>query len=169
MAIEQYVQVDGMEALFKRMDELRDEVGKGKTDKIWRNCLQYAFEPVLQDAKTFAPSDTGQLADHIYMKVRKPRGFDKSSETYQGEMYLALINAGSLRDDSKLHTILNKKGKFQNVWRNTKPVAVSQEFGNAATPAHPFLRPALMNNIENVQTRLAQALMVQISKIAEKK
>lgn len=169
MAIEHYVQVDGMEALFKKMDELREEIGKGKTDRIWRNSLQYAMEPVLQDAKTNAPKDSGELADHIYMKVKKPNSIDKNSVTYQGEMYMAQVIASPLRSDAKLHTVLNKKGRFQTVYRGLRPVAVSQEFGNAKTSAQPFLRRSLTENVDNVQTRLAQALMAQINKLAEKK
>ena len=59
----------GFPELFQAMDELAEEIGKGKTDKIWRNAMKFAIEPVLQDAKSFAPEDTGQLAKHIYSKV----------------------------------------------------------------------------------------------------
>lgn len=155
---------EGFEDLFKKMEDLRQEIGKGKTDRIWRDILTYAIEPVLQDAKVYAPHDTGQLADHIYMKAQKPQARDKASSTYQGEMYLARVTVSPIRDDSKMHTVLNKKGKFQTVWLGKKPVAISQEFGNARTSPHPFLRPALQNNIENIQTRLAQAIMVQLDK-----
>jgi len=155
---------EGFENLFKKMDDLRQEIGNGKTDRIWRDIMSYAFEPVLQDAKIYAPKDTGQLADHIYMKVQKPQARDKASTTYQGEMYLARVTVSPIRDDSKMKTILNKRGKFQTVWVGKKPVALSQEFGNARTSPHPFLRPALQNNIENIQTRLSQAIMVQLDK-----
>jgi HK97 gp10 family phage protein len=155
---------EGFEDLFKKMEDLRQEIGKGKTDRIWRDILTYAIEPVLQDAKVYAPHDTGQLADHIYMKAQKPQARDKASSTYQGEMYLARVTVSPIRDDSKMHTVLNKKGKFQTVWLGKRPVAISQEFGNGQTSPHPFLRPALQNNIENIQTRLAQAIMVQLDK-----
>ena len=69
---------------------------------------------------------------------------------------------------------MNKKGKFQAVWTNKRPVPVSQEFGNkrleksefgtAARGAHPFLRPALENNIGRVQTILGYAIMDAIEK-----
>lgn len=155
---------EGFENLFKKMDDLRQEIGNGKTDRIWRDIMSYAFEPVLQDAKIYAPKDTGQLADHIYMKVQKPQARDKASTTYQGEMYLARVTVSPIRDDSKMKTILNKRGKFQTVWVGKRPVGLSQEFGNAQTSPHPFLRPALQNNIENIQTRLSQAIMVQLDK-----
>jgi hypothetical protein len=65
MAINKTFNVEGFPELFKAMDELKEEIGKGKTDSIWRKCLGYAFEPVLQDAKSFAPVDTGELEKHI--------------------------------------------------------------------------------------------------------
>lgn len=167
------VSVDGFEDLFKRMDELADEIGKGKTDRIWRNSLATAMAPVLQDAKTFAPVGTGQLRDNIYMKVHKPKGRDKASSTYNGEMYMARVTVSTIRDDSKLGFVLNKKGNFQTVWQGKKPVPVSQEFGNkhlqnsefgtAAMGAHPFMRPALDNNIDKVMGRLANALWYELT------
>lgn len=169
MSVEYSANIEGFEALFKRMDELRDEVGKAKTDRIWRQCMLYAMEPVLQDAKTFAPKRTGQLADHIYMKAHKPQMRDKASITYRGESYIARVTSSPIRDDSRLETILNKKGKFQSYWTKKRPVGISNEFGNKRTPKHDYMRPALIENIEKVQRRLGEALIVQINKIAEGK
>lgn len=167
--MEYQFKVEGFEQLFKRMDDLRDEIGKTKTDRIWRNVLLYAMEPVLQDAKTFAPKDTGQLADHIYMKAHRPQMRDKASMYYDGESYIVRVTSSPIRDDSRLETILNKKGKFQSYWTKKRPVAVSQEFGNKKTDKHSFMKPALTDNIEKIQTRLGQALKAQIDKIAEGK
>lgn len=165
--------VQGFEALFQRMEALREEIGKGKTDRIWRNCMKYAMEPVLQDAISNAPYDEkskdGHIRDHIYLKVHKPMSRDKSSSSYQGEMYMARVTASPIRDSSKLAVVLNKRGKFQTVRTGMPPVGVSQEFGNARTPAHPFMRPAILNNTDEVQSRLGEALMAQIAKIAENK
>ena len=168
--------VTGFEDLFKKMDELAEEIGKGKTDRIWRNALAAAMSPVLQDAKSFAPGEspksTGDLRDHIYMKVHKPKARDKASITYNGEMYLARVTVSAKRSETKHRLVLNKKGNFQTVAYNMRPVAVSQEFGNkrlmnsefgtAAMGAHPFLRPALDNNIENVQRNLGAALWYEL-------
>ena len=89
--------VEGFEELFKRMDTLRDEIGKTKTDRIWRNVLLYAMEPVLQDAKTYAPKDTGQLADHIYMKAHRPQMRDKASMYYDGESYIVRVTSSPIK------------------------------------------------------------------------
>ena len=158
--------VEGFDELFKAMEELAEEIGKGKTDRIWRTAMQYAIEPVLQDAKSYAPYDenskTGHMRDHIYLKVHRPMQRDKSGKYYAGEMYMARVTVSPIRDDTRMDVILNKKGKFQTVYRNKKPVAVSQEFGNARVPGNPFLRPALDNNIDRIQSRLGWSIWYQI-------
>lgn len=167
MAVE--YQIEGFPELFAAMDALKEEVGKGKTDRIWRDAMKRAFTPVLNAAKQNAPKDTGQLAERIYMKVHRPNQGDKGSKYYeQGEIYMARVSASPLRDTSTLHTILNKRGKFQNVWRGKRPVAISQEFGNASTPQHPFLRPALEANTKLVTDILADSLKIAIDEIARK-
>ena len=167
------ISATGFEDLFKRMDELAEEVGKGKTDKIWRNALKSAMSPVLADAKAFAPVGTGQLRDNIYMKVQKPQARDKASASYQGEMYLARVTVSTIREDSVLNYSLNRKGNMQTTWTNKKPVPVSQEYGNkhlensefgtAAMGAHPFMRPALENNYDKVMSRLGEALWYELT------
>lgn len=158
----------GFTELFAKMEQLREEVGKGKTDAIWRKAMMYAMEPVLQDAKAYAPKNTGQLAERIYMKVHRPMARDKSGKAYQGEMYMARVTSSTLRNDSVQNFIVNKKGKLQTVWGNKRPVGVSNEFGNAKTPHHPFMRPALDNNIDRVQSRLGWGIWQGIEKIVGK-
>jgi len=161
--------VEGFPELFAAMDALKEEIGKGKTDRIWREAMKRAFTPVLTAAKQNAPKDTGQLAARIYMKVHRPNQGDKRSKHYvPGEIYMARVSASPLRDDSQLHTVLNKRGKLQSVYRGKKPVAVSQEFGNASTPKHPFLRTALESNYKLVTDILADNLKLSIDEIARK-
>lgn len=163
---------EGFDELFKKMNDLAEEIGKGKTDRIWRNAMSYAIEPVLQDAKAYAPKDTGQLAENIYSAVHKPKTRDKASASYMGEMYMARVTASPNREKDILVFKLNKNGKFQTFRTNKKPVPVSQEFGNkhlensefgtAERGAHPFLRPAMKNNIDKVISRLGQAIWSEI-------
>ena len=160
--MEMKLSVDGFEDLFKQMDELTKEIGKGKTDRIWRNALKYAMQPVLEKAKAFAPKDTGQLADHLYLKVQKPQNRDKASKYYDGEMFMARVTLNPKRDESTKKTVLNKRGKFQTFYVN-KPVGLSQEFGNAKTSAQPFLRPALESSAQQVTERLGQAIWSEMN------
>lgn len=161
--------MEGFDELIKKMDELGEEIGKSKTDAIWRKAMGYAMEPVLQDAKSFAPKDTGEMANRIYMKVHRPMSRDKQGNRYAGEAYMARVTASPVRSDSVLNYTVNKKGKLRATWANKSPAPVSQEFGNARHAANPFLRPALEINIGRVQSRLAWSVWQAIEKIAEKK
>lgn len=160
----------GFDDLFKQMDNLSQEVSKGKTDAIWRKAMGFAFAPVYDRARSNASMhvDTGQLLDHLYMKVQRPQARDKSSLSYRGEMFLARVTLNPKREDSQVRTTLSKGGKFRSVW-NHHPVGLALEFGTAEEAARPFLRPALDSNIQNVQDRLATSVWDAISKIAEKK
>ena len=160
----------GFDDLFKRMDKLADEIGKGKTDSIWKKAMGFAIEPVYEQARSNAAAhvDTGQLLNHIYMKVHRPQARDKSSLSYRGEMFLARVTLNPKRDDSQAKTTLSKGGRFRTAWKN-RPVGLAVEFGTAKVAARPFLRPALDANIQNVQDRLGVSVWAAISKIAEKK
>ena len=159
----------GFEELFKKMDMLSEEIGKGKTDKIWRSAMTYAMQPVLEDAKSFAPKDTGEMSDRIYMRVHRPMARDKGSQSYRGEMYIARVTVSSLRDDTVQNIVLNKRGRFQTVYSNKRPIPVSQEFGNARTPKKPFMRPALSSNIDRVESRLGWSIWQKITELTKAK
>ena len=75
------------------------------------------------------------------------------------------VSVSPIRDDSIQKFILTKKGKVRAYWTNTRPVAVSQEFGNAHNAAHPFLRPAIENNYDKVVSRLGWAITNALDKI----
>ena len=162
------VNVQGFPELFAKMSELADEIGKGKTDSIWRKALLDAIDPVLQEAKSRAPVDTGQLDRAIYSKAHKPQSRDKASNSYMGEMMMARVTVSPIRDDSVIKTVLNRRGKFQRVMTGMRPVAVSQEFGNARNPPHPFMRISLTDNLDNVQSRLGTYVWSAIEKFAGK-
>ncbi|MGA0851541.1 MAG: HK97-gp10 family putative phage morphogenesis protein [Candidatus Nanopelagicaceae bacterium] len=160
--------MEGFEELIKQMDGLREEIGKGKTDAIWRKAMRFAMEPVLEDAKSFAPKDTGEMASRIYMKVHRPMARDKQGKRYAGEVYLARVTASPIRSDSVLKYTINKKGKLRGNWSNKSPAPVAQEFGNSRHAATPFMRPALELNIGRVESRLGWSIWQAIQKVAAK-
>jgi hypothetical protein len=163
MATVQAFQVEGFEELFKHMEDLKQEVGQGKTDRIWRKSLMYAFYPVLERAKALAPVDTGQLVDHLYIKVHKPKARDKAGKYYEGEMFMARVTLNPNRDDSRSKVILNKRGKFQTVTYN-RPVGLAEEFGTASNGGgKPFLRPALESSANQVVERLGRRLWSELN------
>lgn len=169
MAVIQSYTVEGFPELFAAMNDLKEEIGKQKTDRLWREALTRAMDPVLRAAKANAPKDTGQLEQHIYLKVQRPQRRDKTSKYYDGEEYMARVSVSPIRDDTKDHFTLNKRGKFQHVYRNKKPVAVSQEFGNARVVRHPFMRLSLENNAQLVTSILEGRLKIIIAEVARAK
>lgn len=162
MSVQTSVKVEGFDELFKAMDQLSQEIGKGKTDSIWRKSLQQAFDPVLQSVKLLAPRDTGQLADHIYIKVHRPQSRDKNSKYYENEVWMARVTISPRRDDSVKNTVLTKRGTFREYYQN-KPVALSQEFGNARTAAQPFIRTSLERNVDKVIERLGKIIWAEVN------
>lgn len=153
--------VEGFDDLFRRMDQLAEEVGKTKTDRIWKKAMSYAFTPVLEDARSNAPVDSGQLAKHIYMKVQRPAARDKASLSYRGESLMVRVTSGPKRDDSYKHTTITKTGK-ERVTYTHRPVALANEFGTAEKPAKPYLRTALERNIQQVIERLGSAVWYEL-------
>ena len=168
MAVVESFTVEGFPELFRAMDELKEEIGKGKTDRIWRDTLKKAMQPVLDSAKAAAPRDTGQLANNIYLSVHRPKQRDKQGKYYDGEMYMARVTVSAIRDDTNYRFILNKRGRLQTVAFNKKPVPVSQEFGNARTQFHPFMRTSLERNAGTVARLLEDLLKLKIDEIARK-
>jgi HK97 gp10 family phage protein len=154
--------VSGFEGLYKAMDDLREEIGKGKTDAIWRKALKNSMQPVLQAAKQHAPKKTGQLAENIYLAVHRPRQRDKNSSSYQGEMFMARVTSRAIREDTVKSYEMSNRGKLRVKYENKKPVPISQEFGNAKTAAHPYLRIALESNVQNIIKNLGHYLWSEI-------
>jgi HK97 gp10 family phage protein len=165
--------IEGMDALFKAMDELSQEITKGKTARIWKNSMRYAFEPVKDTAKMIIEGrsrDTGQLANSLYMSVHKPTARDKRSGSYMGETYMARVSIRAAREESqhRTTTYTTKKGKtitkkYVAFHGSNRPVAMALEFGTAKMSAEPFFRSALEANIQRVQQRLASALWRELT------
>lgn len=157
-----FFKIEGFEELFKALEEIGEEVGKAKTDRIWRGALGYAMEPVLAQVKANAPVDSGQLHDHVYLKAHRPQGRDKQSASYRGEVMMARVSVSPVRDDSVQRTVLNKRGKFQTYGLH-RPVALAQEFGTAKQAAKPFIRPALESNAQTVTERLGKYIWAEVN------
>ena len=166
MAAEKVATVEGFDELFKNMDALAEEIGKGKTDRIWKRAMGYAMYPVLASARSLAARniDTGQLYDHIYMKVQRPQARDKASASYRGEMFMASVRVGPKREDSTAKTYISAKGRERVIY-NHRPVALAIEFGTAKMKkgeGTPFMRPALKTNLRLIQERLGRAIWFEL-------
>lgn len=153
--------VEGLDELLQNMADLQEEIGKKKTDRLWRKVLGQAMLPVLETAKALAPVDSGQLKEHIYMKVQKPMARDKASMSYKGEGIIARVTVGPKRQESKQIGVVVKRGKQKTLY-NHRPVALAHEFGTAEIAPKPFMRPALSTNVDNVIQRLGDAIWYEL-------
>lgn len=133
--------LEGFDEFEKQLLDLAKGV---RADLVARQTLAKAAEkamfPVLYHATSAAPFDD-KNTDGIHLKytlrldARVPNDRDKLSE-YVNDT------------DAAIAVVSAKKSS----------VSLSQEFGNARTPAHPFLRPALESQAEQVVAILGEEL-----------
>lgn len=136
-----FATMQGFDELEKQLLDLAQGM---RADIVARQTMAKAAEramfPVLQDAVAYAPFDV-KNTDGIHLKytirldARVPSDRDKMSD-YVNDT------------DAAIAVVSAKKSA----------VSLSQEFGNARTPAKPFLRPALDVNSEQVVGILADEL-----------
>ena len=184
MSITTSATVEGLDSVLKALDELSQEITKGKTARIWTNAMRYAMQPVkdttklLIDAKT---DGTGQLQDAVYIRVHKPTARDKQSKSYMGELYMARVSISSKRAESEQATVTYKTKKGKEITKtytkfrgSNRPIALAveagtprklaeSELGSAKMAPRPFLRPALEQNAQRVQERLRDALWRELT------
>jgi HK97 gp10 family phage protein len=140
---------------FEELEQQLLELANGfRGDLVMRNtvnkAVRAALEPVLASVIANAPRDennTGpiHLQDTARMDARIPTTSDRKSEFVS-------------QTDAVIGVVSVKKSA----------VSLSQEFGNATTPQHPFLRVSLERNRDNVINILKSELAVSIPAYAKK-
>jgi HK97 gp10 family phage protein len=143
---------------FSEFEQTLKEMGQMyRADLVAKNTIvkaaKTAMEVALPDAISNAPfdekhTDTTEkphLRDTIKVSARIPSDSDKKSDY--------------VRDTDAAIAVLSAKASA---------VSMSQEFGNARTPAHPFLRISVERNIPNILDTLHAQLEIEIPKMAEK-
>jgi len=164
--------VTGFDELMRAMDDLSKEISQGRTARIWKNAMRYAMQPVEDTARMLIQAQTrgtGTLADSLYIAVHKPTARDKRSGSYMGDTYIARVGVTAKRPESKMNTVVysTKKGLTKSrdylAGKTNRPVAIAVEFGTADVSSRPFLRPALTNNLQQVQQRLGDALWRELT------
>jgi HK97 gp10 family phage protein len=148
------IQLEGF-AEFEK--QLRDMAQGYRADLIARNTLakaaKTAMEPVLNEAKAMAPVGSKprdernpiHMADTLRVDARIPSERDKQSYYVHDT-------------DSAIAVVSVKKSA----------VSLAQEFGTKKIAGHPFLRPALDNNVSQVLTILKDELSRIIPEYAKK-
>lgn len=145
------VKTEGFEDLESALSALAEGF---RTDLVLRNTVtkaaKRAMEPVASDVIAAAPYDeqnTGELhlRGTVSLDARTPNKMDyESSMVEQTDIVVAIVS-------------VKKSG-----------VSLSQEFGNAVTPAHPYLRNSLTRNFDRVVGILKSELETLIPAYATK-
>jgi hypothetical protein len=141
---------------FKELEALLVEMGEdlcyGKTaSRVLIPAVKAAMQPVLDTARQMAPYDetnntSKHLRDTLRLNVRVPTPRDqKSIYIEKDDIVMGLV---SVRTD--------KRG-------------ISQEFGNAAVAAQPYLRPALQSQAAKVISILGTFLTYKLNQYKSKK
>jgi HK97 gp10 family phage protein len=141
---------------FKELEDLLVEMGEdlcyGKTaSRVLIPAVKAAMQPVLDTARQMAPYDetnntSKHLRDTLRLNVRVPTPRDqKSIYIEKDDIVMGLV---SVRTD--------KRG-------------ISQEFGNAAVAAQPYLRPALQSQAAKVISILGTFLTYKLNQYKSKK
>jgi len=171
------IQLTGLGDVATAFKNLADDIGdKSASSKVLIPAVREAMQPVLRAAQSFAPRDTGVLALSLIVEARRPTKKDKRSmyvnnsdvaiaavTTASGKKLAAMSQGkGFVKAQKRLTKMGFDATKFKGVPSDAR--AISQEFSNASTPAHPYLRPAIESQAQMVVNNLAAILEKRISK-----
>ena len=171
------IELTGLGDVAAAFKNLADDIGdKSASSKVLIPAVREAMQPVLRAAQAFAPKDTGALALSLIVEARRPTKKDKRSmyvnnsdvaiaavTTASGKKLAAMSEGkGFARSQKRLTKMGFDASKFKGIPSDAR--AISQEFSNASTPAHPYLRPAIESQAQMVVNNLAVILEKRISK-----
>jgi hypothetical protein len=171
------IELKGLGDVATAFKNLADDIGdKSASSKVLIPAVRQAMQPVLRAAQSFAPKDTGALALSLIVEARRPTKKDKRSmyvnnsdvaiaavTTASGKKLAAMSEGkGLVRAQKRLTKMGFDASKFKGVPSDAR--AIAQEFSNASTPAHPYLRIAIESQAQMVVNNLAVILGNRISK-----
>ena len=171
------IELKGLGDVATAFKNLADDIGdKSASSKVLIPAVRQAMQPVLRAAQSFAPKDTGALALSLIVEARRPTKKDKRSmyvnnsdvaiaavTTASGKKLAAMSEGkGFVRAQKRLTKMGFDASKFKGIPSDAR--AISQEFSNASTPAHSYLRPAIESQAQMVVNNLAVILGNRISK-----
>jgi HK97 gp10 family phage protein len=124
---------DDFEALLIEMG--KDFGYRETTRNVLTKSAKAAMETTLLPAKSMARSNTGRMRETIKVESRIPNNRDrKSSYVHQDDAVIGILSV------------------------KQSAISLGEEFGTSKKSGHPFLRPALESNQEQVLRRLSSAL-----------
>ena len=179
------IKLEGLGNVMEAFAELENEIGDKKAQgKVLIPAVREALQPVLEQARSMAPVDTGALSNTLIIEARRPTKRDRRSKYItQTDTVIGLITtkafpkkikASFYKENENLYQT-NKKQFRKKFKELTKQLnfpydarAIAQEFGSAHNPAHPYLRPALEAQAQTTVNRLSEILARRIEQFRAK-
>ncbi len=177
------IKLEGLGEVDKALRQLEADFGQKESAKrVLVPAVREALRPVLNQAISNAPKDTGGLALSLQIEARRPTSRDRRSKyiTQTDTVIGAVTTASSkklarMSEGKGLLTARRKLKKmgFENADAFTGVAsdarAVAQEFGSARNPAKPYLRPALEAGAQATVNSLAMILTRRINEFRSKR
>ena len=141
------ITTEGFDDFQKLLVQLGEEFGYTEVNKrVLIPAVRDAMQGMASQAQSLARVDTGQMKASIKVDARRPNAKDKQSK------YIS-------KDDAAIAILSVKRSK----------ASLSEEFGDAKKPGHPFLRPTFESNISNMTRNLSETIASRLNKYQAKK
>jgi len=164
MATKFSVQFEGFREFSELAKEIQNDFGEKDAKNIMVNAARASMRSALLSAQSRAPVDTGALRKSLQIEARKPRNKDKSSRyVLDGDVAIALITTASGKKLAKTKFVNQRTGEKQTGITSDARATV-MEFGSAKTPAQPYLRPAVNDNMNYIVAKYEDNIKDNIKK-----
>jgi HK97 gp10 family phage protein len=175
--------IEGLKDVYAAFEQLAEEIGDKKAQsKILVPAAREAMQPVLNQAVSNAPVDTGGLRLSLQVEARRPTKRDRRSKYITtNDTVIATVTTASgakLKSMSEGKGLLKARRKLAKLGVNdaknfmgiqSDARAIAQEFGSARNGAKPYLRPAMESQSEQTAKRLGEILGRRLNQYKAKK
>lgn len=164
--------IEGLKDVYAAFEQLANDIGDKKAQSsVLVPAVREAMQPVLNQAITNAPKDTGGLALSLQVEARRPTKRDRRSKYVSDtDTVIAAVTTASGQKLAKMSSgkglnLARKKlakmgvanaDKFMGVQGDAR--AIAQEFGSAHNGAQPYLRPSLESQSQSTVKKLGEIL-----------
>jgi HK97 gp10 family phage protein len=178
------IKLEGIGNVERAFEELANEIGDKKaTSKILVPAVREAMQPVLRQAQSLAPVDTGALFLSLIVEARRPTKKDRRSKYItQTDTVIASVTTASgkkLKQMSEGKGLIRSKKKLQSQYGSkvaesfmgikSDARAIAQEFGTARMKNHkPYLIPAIESQSQTTVNKLSEILARRIEQFKAK-
>lgn len=177
--------IEGLKDVYAAFEELASEIGdKNARSKVLIPAAREAMQPVLAQARSNAPVDTGQLSNTLIVEARRPTKRDmRSKYITQSDTVIAAVTTkafpkkirGAFFKENQALYESDKaayKAKFKALTKQLNfpydARAIAQEFGSSRNGAQPYLQPAMESQAGSTVRRLGEILGRRINQYKAK-